>query len=121
MEPLADSIPSAATNANSTPLQRAMIRELLIGQDPKMYSRHCEVILGMRNDEPAWKSITAPVLILAGDQDKSAPLEGCQTIHDNLASEQKTLKVLKDVGHWHCLEDPLSVINEINAFAESIA
>lgn len=119
MEPLANTIPQAATNARSTPLQRAMIRELLLGQDPTSYASHCDVIVNMK--DPGFPSIKAPVLILAGDEDKSAPMEGCENIHQHLGSSQKELQVMHGVGHWHCIEAGDQVAQAIAKFAASIA
>lgn len=118
MEPLANTIPQAATNAKSTALQRALIRELILGQDPKAYASHCDAIVGMK--DPGFASMKTPVLILAGDEDKSAPLEGCQYIHHHLGSQQKELKVMKGVGHWHCIERPEETGKHISAFASTL-
>ncbi|CZT15257.1 related to alpha/beta hydrolase [Ramularia collo-cygni] len=115
MEPLANTIPKAATNARSTTLQRAMIRELILGQDPNAYASHCNVIVNMK--DPGFAKIQTPVLLLAGDEDKSAPVEGVQYIHDHLGSKQKELTVLNGVGHWHCIEASEEVGKEIAAFA----
>lgn len=118
MEPLANTIPTAATNAKSTALQRSLIRELIIGQDPKSYASHCQVIVDAK--EPDLPSIQIPALILAGDEDKSAPMEGCEYIHQHLGSARKELKVMKGVGHWHCIEAGDSVGKEIAAFCSSL-
>lgn len=64
MEPLANTVPQAATGANSSPLQRAMIRELILGQDPKSYASHCDVIVNMK--DPGFARMQTPVLLLAG-------------------------------------------------------
>ena len=116
MEPLSNTIPTSATNAKSTALQKSLIRELIIGQDPKSYASHCQVIVDAK--EPDFRSIKVPALILAGEEDKSAPLEGCQFIHDNLGSSQKELKVMDGVGHWHCVEAGEMVGREIKAFVK---
>lgn len=118
MEPMANTVPKAATNAKSTPVQRAMIRELILGQEPKSYASHCDVILNMK--DPGFSSIKTPVVILAGDEDQSAPMAGCELIHQNLGSSQKELKVLKGVGHWHCIEAGDRVANEIKAFVSKL-
>lgn len=52
-----------------------------------------------------------------GEEDKSAPLEGVKYIHDQLASQQKELRVLKGVGHWHCIEAGDEVGKAIADFA----
>lgn len=118
MEPLANTIPTSATNAKSTPLQRAIIRELIIGQSPKSYASHCQVIVDAK--EPDLASIKVPALILAGEEDKSAPLEGCEFINEHLGSQQKELKVMAGVGHWHCVEAPEQVGREISAFCSAL-
>lgn len=43
-------------------------------------------------------------------------MEGVQYIHDHLGSKQKELKVLKGVGHWHCIEASEEVGKAIAAF-----
>ncbi|EMD00067.1 hypothetical protein BAUCODRAFT_64026 [Baudoinia panamericana UAMH 10762] len=120
MEPLANTIPTSATNAKSTPLQRAIIRELILGQDPTSYASHCDVIMKMREPPGGFKTVKVPVLILAGEEDKSAPLEGCQYIHDRLGSTSKKLTVMSGVGHWHCIEAGEQVAREIAAFCSEL-
>lgn len=116
MDSLANSIPTAATNANSTALQRALIRELIIGQDPVSYASHCRVIMEMQEPEGGFAAVKCPALIIAGDEDKSAPLEGCKSIHEHLGSSQKDLQVLEGVGHWHCIEAGDRVAGAISSF-----
>ena len=70
--------------------------------------------------EPDFKSIKIPALILAGEEDKSAPLEGCQFIHEHLGSRQKELEIMQGSGHWHCIEAGDQVGREIAVFCSSI-
>lgn len=65
--------------------------------------------------------MTTPVLILAGEEDQSAPLAGCQYIHDHLGSKVKELKIYKKVGHWHCVEAGERVGQDIVAFASKVS
>ncbi|TKA59700.1 hypothetical protein B0A55_11811 [Friedmanniomyces simplex] len=120
MEPLANTIPTSATASNSTPLQRALICELILGQDPKSYASHCKAIMEMKEAVRGFDAIEVPALILAGEEDKSAPLEGCRYIYEHLGSSKKELKVLKSVGHWHCIEAGELVASEIAAFCSSL-
>jgi pimeloyl-ACP methyl ester carboxylesterase len=78
MEALADAVPAAAPGAKATGLQRAFIRALLMSQDPQGYASLCKVIADA--EAPDYASIKCPVLILAGAEDKTAPLAGCETI-----------------------------------------
>ena len=118
MEPSANTIPVSATNKKSTALQRSLIRELILNQEPKSYASHCNVIVNMK--DPGFESIKVPTLILAGDEDMSAPMEGCEYIHQHLGSQQKELKVMKGVGHWHCIEAGDQVGREIAAFCSRL-
>lgn len=80
MEPLANTVPKAATNSKSTTLQRAMIRELILGQDPKSYASHCNVIVNMK--DPGLAQLQTPVLLLAGmlpDYSSRLPLHADRT------------------------------------------
>lgn len=120
MEPLANTIPTSATGSRSTPLQRALIRELIIGQDPKSYASHCRVIMEMKEPRGGFEAVRCPALILAGEEDKSAPLEGCEYIREHLGTSKKELKVLPGVGHWHCIEAGEAVATSIAAFCDSL-
>jgi pimeloyl-ACP methyl ester carboxylesterase len=102
MEPMANTVPFAAVGSRSTALQKAFIRELVLGQDPKGYAALCRAIASA---QPAdYAAVQAPFMLIAGAEDKSAPLEGCQHIFDNVSSQKKSLEVLEGVGHWHCIE-----------------
>lgn len=102
MEAMANTIPGAATGSGAQAVHRAFIRELLMGQDPEGYVSNCRVIENARS--PEYEKVSCPVLIIAGEEDKSAPLEGCMTILDSLGSKVKRLERLKGCGHWHCIE-----------------
>ncbi|KAJ0420046.1 alpha/beta-hydrolase [Aspergillus carlsbadensis] len=102
MEPLANSIPDAATGSASSALVRSFIRELVLGQNPKGYAALCRAIANAPTVN--YGAITAPFLLIAGEEDKSASMEGCEFIFNGVASGNKKMEVLKEVGHWHCLE-----------------
>lgn len=118
MEPIADSVPTAATSEQASHLIRGFVRELILSSEPKSYASHCQAIIDAK--EPDFAAIKAPVCILAGDEDKSAPLEGCQYIHDHVGSEKKELNVMDACGHWHCVEKPDYVATQIEMFAASL-
>lgn len=89
-----------------------------MNQEPTSYASHCQVIVDAK--EPDLASVKMPVLIIAGDEDKSASLEGCQYLHNHLGSDKKELKVLKGIGHWHCVEADDQVGAEIDRFCKSL-
>ena len=61
-----------------------------------------------------------PVLIIAGEEDKSAPLKGCEFILGELGSREKKLEVLKGVGHWHCVEASDEVGRLVKGFVDGL-
>lgn len=102
MEPLANSIPQLATGRKASPVAKAFIRELLLAQDRWGYVSNCRVIVGAK--PPKYGKIRVPVLIIAGEDDKTASLEGCKKMFEELGTKQKRLKLVEGVGHWHCIE-----------------
>lgn len=68
------------------------------------YISNCRVIASA--EVPAYENISVPVLVLAGREDKSAPLEGCEKMFEMAGTEKdrKRLVVLEGVGHWCVLE-----------------
>ncbi|KAF2853954.1 alpha/beta-hydrolase [Plenodomus tracheiphilus IPT5] len=118
MQPLADTIPQAAAGRNSSPLAKGFIRELLLGQDPAGYMSNCRVIINAR--VPDYSKISIPILILAGEEDKSAPLEGCKKMFEEIGTSEKRLEIIQGVGHWHCLEAFDEVVQLIQTFYQEI-
>ncbi|PVH97210.1 alpha/beta-hydrolase [Periconia macrospinosa] len=102
MEAMANTIPNAALGSKASLLAKGFMRELLMGQNPAGYCSNCRVIINAQ--PPNYGKIAVPVLILAGEEDKSAPLKGCQKMFEEMGTTEKKLEVMKGVGHWHCIE-----------------
>lgn len=109
MESMADTVPYAAVGSKAKPLHHAFIRELLLGMDPSGYISLCKVIANAHKSPPRYEKVSCATLIIAGGEDKSAPLSGCKKIMEALGSKQKEMVVMSNVGHWHCIEDPEEV------------
>ena len=118
MEAMADTIPTAATGSEATAVHRAFVRELLLGQSVEGYVSNCRVI--ERAGAPEYGKVECPVLIVAGEEDKSAPLEGCKTILEGLGAKDKRLEVLKGCGHWHCIEKAAEVGGLVEGFVDGL-
>lgn len=116
---MANTIPFAAVGSRSTSLQKAFIRELLLGQDPKGYAALCRAIASAQPSD--YSAVHAPFLLIAGEEDKSASMEGCRHIFDHVSSKSKSLEVLAGVGHWHCIEAGDEVGKLIANFAGDIS
>jgi pimeloyl-ACP methyl ester carboxylesterase len=118
MQPMADTVPQAAVGKKASPLVKAFIRELLLSQDPAGYCSNCRVIINAR--PPNYSKISIPMLILAGDEDKSAPLDGCKKMFEEMGTSEKRLEIMQGIGHWHCLEAFEEVGNLIETFYHEI-
>lgn len=102
---MANTIPNAATGPSTTPLQKSFIREMIMSQDPEGYCANCRAIETAK--PPKYENVECPVFIIAGEVDKSAPVDGCQFIHDSLTNvKDKRIEVIEGMGHWYCVEDP---------------
>lgn len=109
---------TAATGSKSTSLQHALIRTLLMSQRPQGYISLCRVVAFAT--PPDYESIKIPILTITSDEDKSAPLEGCEEIFRRIGGEEKKITVLEGVGHWHCIEAPDQVATKIMDFYREI-
>ena len=72
MEPLADTIPTAATGSKSNSVHHAFIRALLLSQTPDGYASLCSAIVAAKR--PDYARIESRVLFIAGSDDKTATL-----------------------------------------------
>jgi pimeloyl-ACP methyl ester carboxylesterase len=117
MDSMANTLPYTAPAKGASPLVRSFIRELLLAQDPAGYISNCRVLLNAK--PPDYGKIAVPVLIIAGEEDKTATLEGCQKMFDEMQTEKK-LEVMKGVGHWQCLESFEEVLKLIRVFYHDI-
>lgn len=104
MEPLANTIPEKATAARTPNLTKALMRDLLLNQNPDGYYALCMAIANA--PDIRFSAIKAPFLLIAGDEDKSASMEGCEKLFSQISTDNKQMEVLKNVGHWHCFEAP---------------
>lgn len=80
MEAMADTIPSAATGSKSSLTQKAFIRSLILSQKPEGYNSLCRVIA--EAGRPNYSDARSPLLILAGEEDKTSPVTDARVIHD---------------------------------------
>jgi len=105
---MANTIPNAATGPSTNQLQRSFIREMIMSQDPEGYCANCRAIETAK--PPQYDAVSCPIYIIAGEVDKSAPVSGCQFIHDSLTgASDKKIDVLDGLGHWYCVEDPVKL------------
>lgn len=114
VEPMINTVPRTALAPSAGHLVRGFVRALVASHGPVEYAAMCRVIAGAVS--PDYSKITIPTMFIVGDQDTTVPYEPIvKIIHDGVAGETK-LVTLKDVGHWHCLEDPEGVSSAISVF-----
>lgn len=111
-------MPITATGASSTALHHAFIRSLILRTSNEGYISLCKVIATAQT--PNYAAITVPLLVIAGSDDKTAPMPGCHKIYESYSTshDQKKLVVLNGVGHWHCIEAGDLVAKAILEFVE---
>lgn len=103
MTGIADTVMQASLSAQSRagqPVTSALVRELLMAQDPECYARSCEALAEAQAADLG--AIQCPVLLVTGDEDAIAPP---QVARDMAARMPKArVDVLSRCGHWTPLE-----------------
>jgi pimeloyl-ACP methyl ester carboxylesterase len=115
MSAVADTILGAALSKvthTDRPVAVAAVRELLLGQDSEGYAGACEALAAAV--EPDFAAVSAPVLLITGDEDKVSPVATNEELLSIYPNAQ--LHVLDGVGHWHSLEDPAAVTAQLIEF-----
>lgn len=120
MDAMANTIPYAAVGARAQPIHHAFIREVLLAQDPAGYISMCNVIANAWRSPPDYANVMCPALVIAGDEDKSAPLAMSEKIMESLGTEEKRMVVLEKCGHWMCTEAGDTTAKRILEFSEQV-
>jgi len=103
MAPIADAIVQAATSADTRtrqPVVAALVREMVMRQDPEGYAGTCEALSEARAADLS--RIGCPVLLVTGDDDPSAPPSIVRTMAERLGRGRAV--VLNRCGHWTTFE-----------------
>ncbi len=112
---VADAIMTNATSEATRrdhPAAAAMVRELVLRQDPEGYARSCEALAAATDPGPVDPSL--PLLLLTGDEDKVGPPDASQALAD--AHGSAVLDVFSGCGHWTALEKPAEVTEHLVKF-----
>jgi pimeloyl-ACP methyl ester carboxylesterase len=112
MDSMAAVVPNAAVGSKASPLTRAFIRELLLGQTVEGYCAFCNAIATATVGDLS--KVKARVLIVAGSEDKSAPMHGCKKYTEEISGAE--LKVVDGLGHWHVVEAPEEISKIVDGF-----
>jgi 2-keto-4-pentenoate hydratase/2-oxohepta-3-ene-1,7-dioic acid hydratase in catechol pathway/pimeloyl-ACP methyl ester carboxylesterase len=115
MEAVADTIVAAATSERTrrdNPAAAAFVRELLFRQPAAGYAAACEALAAAA--DPATGDVTAPVLLIAGSEDKVSPVAVNETLVQEFGAAE--LHVIDGVGHWHAVEATAEVTAKLTDF-----
>ena len=118
MHDIALALVNAALSADTRerqPLAVAFVRESLMRQDPEGYARNC---MALADCTPAAvERITAPTLLVTGDEDGVAPPQAVRSMAERLvqAKSQRTV-VLARCGHWTPVERTEDCARELRQF-----
>src|SRR5215472_6088454 len=115
MAEIAGQILQAATSAdtrNNQPVAAALVRELLMRQDPEGYARSCEALAAA---EPAEiQHIACPTLLVTGDEDAVGTPSGARAMAERIPGAR--LVILPRCGHWTMLERPVESTAALKEF-----
>ncbi len=122
MQEITESLLNAALSADTRqrlPLAVAFVRESLMRQDGEAYARSCDALAAAQ--PAAVESISAPVLLVTGDEDGVAPPQAVRSMAERLhAAKSVRVVVLPRCGHWTPIERPEECQHELRAFHLSI-
>jgi pimeloyl-ACP methyl ester carboxylesterase len=118
MHDIATALVQAATSSETKqrqPVAVAFVRESLMRQDPDGYGRNCEALAACT--PAAIERITAPTLLVTGDEDAVAPPQSVRNMAERLA-QAKSLRtvILNRCGHWTPIERPEDCARELRQF-----
>lgn len=115
MHAIADAIVAGGISEDSKvnqPAVAAFVRESIMSQAAEGYARNCEALAAA---EPADLSrVTCPVLLLSGEQDKTAPVDVARAMASVLAEAR--VAPLAGCGHWVPMERAKQVSYQLTVF-----
>ncbi|CAG8864361.1 alpha/beta fold hydrolase [Pseudomonas fluorescens] len=119
MQEIADAIVKAATSQQTKDEQPAvltLVRESIMRQTAEGYGQSCAALAKAQPAEV--ERISAPVLLVTGDQDGVAPAWSVGDYGDRLADSR--VVVFEGCGHWTTFEKPQSCISELKKFYATV-
>lgn len=112
---VADAVMTNATSESTRrdhPAAAALVRELVLRQDPEGYARNCLALAGTPDPGPVDPAVA--LLLLTGDEDKVGPPEASRALAE--AHGSATVEVFDGCGHWTAIEKPAEVTDHLLKF-----
>jgi len=117
---IADAIVQGGTSADTKanrPEVAALVREILMRQDPEGYAKTCEALAAAEGADVG--RFNCPTLLVTGDEDGTAPPTAVRALHQRIPGS--TLRILDRCGHWTTFERPAQVNEALVNFLFSVA
>lgn len=119
MVPIADAIVQGATSSHTRetkPEVTALVRELILRQDPEGYARSCEALADAQAADVS--VLECPVLLMTGSDDAVAPPAAVEALGAKFKDAE--VQILEQCGHWTPLEQAGAVTSAlVKFFADS--
>ncbi|GAA6017390.1 hypothetical protein JCM11491_006640 [Sporobolomyces phaffii] len=98
---------SALSNATkeTSPLSAALVRALVLPTNPEAYAAACRALA--EASDPDYARISARTLVVSGEEDYMSPKATTDFFAANISDV--AIAVMKEVGHWHAVEQPLKL------------
>lgn len=115
MTGIADAIVQGGTSAETKahrPEIAALVREIMMRQDPEGYALTCEALADANPADTT--KITAPTMLLTGDEDGTAPPRNVGAMQGKIVGS--TMDILGRTGHWTTFERPNEVSTALLTF-----
>jgi len=119
MRNIADAIVAGGTSNDTRtnqPAAAAFVRESLMGQNPEGYARNCEALAQATAADLS--RVACPVLLMTGDEDRTAPPDVARAIASNLSNSE--VRIIEGCGHWTPVERPKQVSYAMTLFYSRI-
>lgn len=115
MAPIADAIVQGATSSHTKdtkPEVIALVRELIMRQNPEGYARSCEALADAQAADVS--NLECPALLMTGTDDGVAPPEAVKALAANFKTAET--QILEQCGHWTPLEQAAAVTGALVKF-----
>lgn len=112
---VADAVMTNATSEATRrdhPAAAALVRELVLRQDPEGYARSCLALAGATDPGPVDPAL--PLLLLTGDEDKIGPPDASRALAESHGTA--VVEIFEGCGHWTALEKPAEVTDHLLKF-----
>lgn len=96
----------------TSPLSAALVRSLVLATKPEAYAAACQALASAV--DPDYSKIEASTLVIAGVEDYMSPKETTKFFEEKIKDVR--VEEMKDVGHWHSVEQPLELRKVLEQF-----